>query len=188
MSKIAEQRRGSIRRALRTLEDLIAYGNDLDDARRASLFEYGDCVAEYITRHANGDAGSATVVGTRCRGIASGSRLSGGFLYNLVRVARAFPPEQRDEYADRPWGWFLECVREREPRAAAERYAELSIGQIKDLRKTRQIPREPGYVRLQLTLRPDQVTDLLDGQRVTLTRQLPTGEEVVVTAQRRTRL
>ena len=169
-----------IRQQLHTLEDLIAYGNELDDARRASLFEYGDCVAEYIARHANGDAGTATVVRTLCRGIASGSRLSGGFLYNLVRVARAFPSELRDEYADRPWGWFLECVRDRDPQAAAERYAGLSIGQIKDLRKTKQIPREPGYLRLQITIRPDQVADLMNGQRVTVTRSLPGGEELKV--------
>ena len=54
-------------------------------------------------------------------------------VYNLVRVARAFPPEQRDEYADRPWGRFLESVRKRHLQAAAERYASLSIGQIKNL-------------------------------------------------------
>ena len=172
--------KSGIRRHLRTLEDLIAYGNDLDDARRASLFEYGDCVAEYIARHANGDAGTATVVRTLCRGIAFGSRLSGGFLYNLVRVARAFPPEQRDEYADRSWGWFLECVRERDPLAAAERYAGMSMGQSKDLRKTKQIPRESGYVRLQVTLRPDQIADLTNGQRVVVTRSLPGGEELKV--------
>ena len=94
-----------------------------------------------------------------------------------MRVARAFPSERRDEYADRPWGWFLECVRERDPQAAAERNANLSIGQIKDLRKTKQIPREPGYVRLQITLRPDQVADIMNGQRVTIPRSLPTGEE-----------
>jgi hypothetical protein len=169
-----------IRQQLQTLEDLIAYGNDLDDARRASLFEYGDCVADYIAQHANGDAGSPEAVRTLCRGIASGSRLSGGFLHNLVRVARAFPPEARDEYADRPWGWFLECVRERDPQAATERYASLSIGQIKDLRKTKQIPREPGYVRLQITLRPDQVAEIINGQRVTITRLFPTGEEFKV--------
>jgi hypothetical protein len=63
-------------------------------------------------------------------------------VYNLVRVARAFPPEQRDEYADRPWGWFLESVRERHPQAAAERYAGLSIGWIKNLWKNNQISRE----------------------------------------------
>jgi hypothetical protein len=176
----APPQRRSIRRHLHSLEDLIAYGNDLDDARRTSLFEYGDCVAEYIARHANGDVGSTAAVRTLCRGIASGSRLSGGFLYNLVRVARAFPPEARDEYADRPWGWFLECVREREPQAAAERYASLSIGQIKDLRKTKQIPREHGYVRLQITLRPDQVAEIINGQRVTITRLFPTGEEFKV--------
>ena len=71
-------------------------------------------------------------------------------------------------------------MREREPQAAAERYASLSIGQIKDLRKTKQIPREQGYVRLQITIRPDQMTDLLNGHRVTLTRQLPSGGEVTV--------
>jgi hypothetical protein len=180
MTPASPQRR-SIRRRLHTLEDLIAYGNDLDDARRASLFEYGDCIAEYIAQHANGDAGSAAAVRTLCRGIASGSRLSGGFLYNLVRVARAFPPEMRDEYADRPWGWFLECVRERDPKAAAERYAGLSIGQIKDLRKTKQIPRESGYVRLQITLRPDQMADVLEGRRVMMTRELLAGSEVTVT-------
>ena len=172
--------KSGIHRQLQTLEDLIAYGNDLDDARRASLFEYGDCVAEYIARHAHGDAGSATVVRTLCRGIASGPRLSGGFLYNLVRVARAFAAELRDEYADRPWGWFLECVRERDPRAAAERYAALSIGQIKDLRKIKQIPREPGQMRLQITIRPDQVADLVNGEKVTITRSLPGGEELTV--------
>jgi len=172
--------RRSIQRNLHTLEDLIAYGNELDDARRASLFEYGDCLIAYIARYANGNAEAPPAVRTLCRGIASGSRLSGGFLYNLVRVARAFPLELRDQYADRPWGWFLECVRERDPRAAADRYADLSIGQIKDLRKTKQIPREPGYVRLQITLRPDQVESLVQGQHVTLTRSLPTGEEIKV--------
>jgi hypothetical protein len=101
-----------------------------------------------------------------------------------VRVARAFPAELRDEYADRPWGWFLECVRERDPQVAAKRYAGLSIGQIKDLRKTRQIPRESGYVRLQLTLRPDQVTELMNGQKVAITRALPTGEEFWVVLSR----
>src|SRR5579864_7016209 len=85
--------KSGIRRHLRTLEDLIAYGNDLDDARRATLFEYGDCVANYIAQHDNGDAESPAAVRMLCRGIASGSRLSGGFLHNLVRVARAFPPE-----------------------------------------------------------------------------------------------
>src|SRR5579864_6794792 len=75
------------------------------------------------------------------------------------RVAQALPSTLREKYADRPWGWFLECVREREPQTAAERYASLSIGQIKDLRKTQQIPREQGYVRLQITIRPDQMTD-----------------------------
>jgi len=115
-----------------------------------------------------------------CRGIASGSRLSGGFLYNLVRVARAFPLELRDEYADRPWRWFLECVRERDQRVAADRYAGLSIGQIKNLRKTKQIPREPDSVRLQITIRLDQVESLVHDQQVTLTRSLPTGEEVKV--------
>ncbi len=57
----------------------------------------------------------------------------------------------------------------------------MSIGQIKDLRKTKRIPREPGYVRLQLTLRPDQVADLLYGRRVMVTRELPAGSEVTVT-------
>jgi hypothetical protein len=55
----APPQRRSIRRRLHTLEDLIAYGNDLDDARRASLFEYGDCVADYIAQHAGGDAANA---------------------------------------------------------------------------------------------------------------------------------
>lgn len=169
-----------IHQQLHTLEDLIAYGNDLDDARRASLFEFGDLIGEYVTAHLNGGGESPAAVRSFCRAIASGSRLSGGFLYNLVRVARAFPAELRDEYADRPWGWFLECVRERDPQAAAERYAGLSIGQIKDLRKTKQIPREPGCVRLQITIRPDQVTDLMNGQRVTITRSLPTGEDLMV--------
>ena len=169
-----------IRQQLHTLEDLIAYGNELDDARRASLFEYGDLVNGYIAANANGAGNSPAAVRSLCCAVASGSRLSGGFLYNLVRVAGAFPPELRDEYADRPWGWFLECVRERDPRAAAERYAGLSIGQIKDLRKTKQIPREPGYLRLQITIRPDQVADLMNGQRVTVTRSLPGGEELKV--------
>jgi hypothetical protein len=179
MTPASPQRR-SIRRRLHTLEDLIAYGNDLDDARRASLFEYGDLVNEYIAVHANGAGNSPAAVRSLCRAIASGSRLSGGFLYNLVRVARAFPLEIREEYADRPWGWFLECVRERDPQAAAERYADMSIGQIKDLRKTKQIPRESGYVRLQITLRPDQAADLKNGQKVTVTRSLATGEKLKV--------
>src|SRR5579864_526308 len=92
------------------------------------------------------------------------------------RVAQAFPSTLREKYADRPWGWFLECMREREPQAAAERYASLSIGQIKDLRKTKQISREPGHLRLQIMIRPDQVADLVNGQRVTVTRSLPGGE------------
>jgi hypothetical protein len=54
----------------------------------------------------------------------------------------------------------------------------MSIGQIKDYRKTREVPREPGYLRLQLTLRPDHVQDLLGGGRVTLDRALPSGEHV----------
>ncbi len=169
-----------VRRHLRTLEDPIAYGNELDDERRASLFEFDDVLDEYIEAHANGEADSPTAVRALCRAIASSSRLSGGFLYNLVRVARAFPPELRDEYADRPWGFFLECVRERDPHATAGRYAGMSIGQIKDLRKTKQIPRESGSLRLQITIRPDQVADLMGGQRVTLTRPVPTGEEFTV--------
>ena len=102
--------------------------------------------------------------------------------YRTVRSrgAQAFPSTLREKYADRPWGWFLECVRERDPQAAAERYAGLSIGQIKDLRKTKQIPREPGHLRLQITIRPDQVADLMNGQRVTVTRSLPGGEELKV--------
>ncbi len=111
-----------VQRHLRILEYLIAYGSHLDDERRASLFEFGDVLDEYIETHAKGEAESPAAVRTLCRAIASGSRLSGGFLYNLVRVARAFPPELRDEYADKPLGWFLEAVRERDPRAAAERY------------------------------------------------------------------
>ena len=96
------------------------------------------------------------------------------------RVAQAFPSTLREKYADRPWGWFRECVRERDPRTAAERHAGLSIAQIKDLRKTKQIPREPGYVRLHITIRPDRVADLVNGQTVTVTRALPSGEELKV--------
>ena len=53
-------------------------------------------------------------------------------------------------------------------------------GRIKDLRKTKQIPRELGSLRLQLTLRPDQVADLTNGQSVAVTRSLPGGEELKV--------
>jgi hypothetical protein len=163
---------------------LIAYGNELDDTRRALLFEFGDIMATYAEKRTNGNASSATDLRALCRAVASGSRLSGGFLSNLFRVATAFPPALREAHADQPWGWFLECVRERDPLAAADRYAGMSIGQIKDLRKTRGIAREPGYVRLQVTLRPDQVSDLEAGRAVIVERALIPGVNVKVTVER----
>jgi len=180
----AHRRSAALWRQIQTLEDLIAYGNELDDTRRALLFEFGDIIATYAEKRTNGNASSATDLRALCRAVASGSRLSGGFLYNLVRVATAFPPALREAHAEQPWGWFLECVRERDPRAAADRYAGMSIGQIKDFRKTKGIAREPGYIRLQVTLRPDHVRDLEAGRAVTVDRVLPTGTSVKVTLER----
>ena len=178
------RRSAALWRQIQTLEDLIAYGNELDDTRRAALFESGDIMATYAEKRTNGNASSATDLRALCRAVASGSRLSGGFLYNLFRVATAFPPALREAHADQPWGWFLECVRERDPLAAADRYAGMSIGQIKDLRKTKGIAREPGYVRLQVTLRPDQVSDLEAGRAVIIERALIPGVNVKVTVER----
>jgi hypothetical protein len=45
--------KNGIRRQLHTLDDLIAYGNELDDDRRASLFEFGDLIGEYEAAHLN---------------------------------------------------------------------------------------------------------------------------------------
>ena len=178
------RRSAALWRQIQTLEDLIAYGNELDDTRRALLFEFGDIMATYAEKRTNGNPSSATDLRALCRAVASGSRLSGGFLYNLFRVATAFPPALREAHADQPWGWFLECVRECDPLAAADRYAGMSIGQIKDLRKTKGIAREPGYVRLQVTLRPDQVSDLEAGRAVIVERALIPGVNVKVTVER----
>ncbi len=56
----------------------------------------------------------------------------------------------------------------------------MPIGQIRDFRKTKQIPRELGYTRLQITLRPDQVDDLFSGRKVVLDRFLPVGVEIKI--------
>ena len=49
-------------------------------------------------------------------------------------------------------GWFAECLREKDPLAACELYAEMSIRQARDFRRTRkQSAKEPGYLRLSVT-------------------------------------
>jgi hypothetical protein len=170
-----------VRRArIETLEDLIATLNTLDDARRDALFRHGDLILEYA-RARGADGADPQALKALCAAIAAGSRLSRGFLYSLARVAAAFPPDLRDLYADKPWAWFLECAREPDPLAAAERYADMSIAQIKDFRRSRPVAREPGAARLQVTLRADQVADLLSGRPVTVERLLRDETPVLVT-------
>lgn len=60
MSKIHQQ--------LHSLKDLIAYGNDPDDAHQASLFEFGDLIGEYVAAHArNGSHRPQRSATLRCR-------------------------------------------------------------------------------------------------------------------------
>ena len=74
------RRSAALWRQIQTLEDLIAYGNELDDTRRALLFEFGDIMATYAEKRTNGNASSAIDLRALCRAVASPGSGSGSHL------------------------------------------------------------------------------------------------------------
>jgi hypothetical protein len=167
-------------RDLDTLESLTAYLIDRDEARRDLLWEAADTVAAWIDAHRDG--GPVTPL---YRAIAHATGWSSRFVRDLARTARAFPPDVRAAFADKSWQWFAECLREGDPLEAAQRYASLSVREIRDYRRSRrQAPPAPGYMTVSITLRPDQVEELEASGRVTVSAVLPDGHAASVSIAR----
>lgn len=165
---------------LDTLEALASYLISQDERRRELLWETADLLAAWISTHANG--GHVTPL---YRSLAQATGWSSRFVRDLVRTAAAFPPDARARHADKSWQWFAECLRDGDPQEAAERYADMSVREIRDYRRSRkQRPGEPGYIRLSVTLRPDHVQELEATDKVAVTTVLPSGHEARVTIRR----
>jgi hypothetical protein len=161
---------------LDTLEALASYLINQDERRQALLWEAADILAAWVASKGNG--GPVTPL---YRALAQATGWSSRFVRDLVRTATAFPPAVREQYADHSWQWFAECLREGDPLQAAERYADMSVREIRDYRRTRKMkPKEPGYLRLSVTLRPDHVQELNSTGRVTVSAVLPDGYQARV--------
>jgi hypothetical protein len=173
----------SQRRLLATLDTLDALASYLvaqDERRRDLLWATADVLAAWVASHGNG--GPVTPL---YKALAQATGWSSRFVRDLVRTATAFPPEARARYADKAWQWFAECLREGDPLEAAERYADLSVREIRDYRRThKQRPQEPGYLRLSMTLRPDHVQELEATDQVAIGTVLPSGHEARVLIRR----
>jgi len=156
---------------LDTLEALTSFLVSRDEQRRDLLWDTADILAAWIAAHNRG--GPITPV---YRAIAHATGSSTGFIRDLVRTAGTFPPDVRAQYADKGWQFFAECLRDGDPQAAAARYAEMSVREIRDYRRTQKNqPEAPGYTRLSLTLRPDHMETLTRAGLVTVSTVLPDG-------------
>jgi hypothetical protein len=165
---------------LDTLEALASYIVAQDERRREALWATADILAAWVASRV--EDGPVTPL---YRALAQATGWSSRFIRDLVRTASAFPPHLRERYADKSWQWFAECLREGDPHEAAERYADMSVREIRDYRRARrQTAREPGYLRLSITLRPDHAQELQATGRVTVTTVLPSGHEARVTVVR----
>jgi hypothetical protein len=161
---------------LDTLDALASYLVAQDERRRDLLWATADVLAAWVA--SRGTGGPVTPL---YKALAQATGWSSRFVRDLVRTAMAFPPEARARYADKAWQWFAECLREGDPLETAERYADLSVREIRDYRRTRHHrPQEPGYVRLSVTLRPDHVQELEATGRVGVSAVLPDGHEARV--------
>jgi len=169
---------------LDTLESIASYVIGQDERRRALLWETADLLAAWVAQHIR--SGPVTPL---YKSLAQATGSSSRFVRDLVRTATAFPPELRERHADKAWQWFAECLREGDPMEAAQRYADMSVREIRDYRRTnKHLLKDPSYVRLSVTLRPDHVQQLTESGSVWVSVVLPDGHEARVTITRGRRL
>lgn len=165
---------------LDTLEALASYLIGQEERRQALLWDAADLLAAWVASR-----GTGGLVTPLYRALAQATGWSTRFVRDLVRTASSFPPPLRERYADHSWQWFAECLREGDPLEAAERYADMSVREIRDYRRTRRMtPPEPGYLRLSVTLRPDHVQELTRTGRVTVSAVLPDGHQAQISVAR----
>lgn len=112
-----------------TLDELLGNLVELETADHAVRFAQGDAIVEWLGTHrpARGEGGAFWGA------LASSIRHSSAYVRDLYRVSKTFSKEQRDPEHD--WSWFRECARDKNPVEAMERFADMSVREIRETRR-----------------------------------------------------